>query len=46
MSKETYQQIKRISGEELKELLSDLNNILDLVASNLISDSSLTSTDN
>ena len=39
MSKETYQEIKRISGEELKELLSDLDNIFDLGTSTLMSDS-------
>ncbi len=27
MSKESYQEIKRISGEELKELLSDMENV-------------------
>tara|TARA_B100000579_G_C21995781_1_gene472937 strand:- start:161 stop:274 length:114 start_codon:yes stop_codon:yes gene_type:complete len=30
MSKETYLEIKRVSGEELSELLSDLENIFDL----------------
>ena len=30
MSKETYQEIKRISMEELRELLSDLDNVFDL----------------
>ena len=45
MSKETYQEIKRISGEELKELLSDLDNVFDLVTGILLTDSYLTSTD-
>ena len=30
MSNETYQEIKRISGEELKELLSNLDNVFDI----------------
>ena len=30
MLKETYQEIKKISGEELKELLSTLNNVFSL----------------
>ena len=30
MSKETYQEIKRLSGEELIELLSSLDNVFDL----------------
>ncbi len=30
MSKETYQEIKRISGEELRDLLSDLDKVYDL----------------
>ena len=46
MSKETYQEIKRISGEELRELLSDLDNIFDLGTGTLIGDSYLTSTNN
>tara|TARA_Y100001978_G_C23320155_1_gene257949 strand:- start:112 stop:252 length:141 start_codon:yes stop_codon:yes gene_type:complete len=39
MSKEAYQEIKRISGEELKELLSDLDNIFDLGTGTLMADS-------
>ena len=45
MSKETYQEIKRISGEELKELLSDLDNVFDLGTGTLIGDGSLNSPD-
>ena len=30
MTKETYQEIKRISGEELRELLSALDNVFEL----------------
>ena len=45
MSKETYQEIKRISGEELKELLSNLDNIFDLGTGTLLSDNYLDSTD-
>ena len=45
MSKETYQEIKRISGEELRELLSDLDNLFDLGKGTLKSDSYLTSSD-
>ena len=45
MSKETYQEIKRISGEELKELLSDLDNVFDLGTGNLMGNSYLTSSD-
>ena len=45
MSKETYQEIKRISGEELKELLSNLDNIFDLGTGTLLGDSYLASTD-
>ena len=30
MSKEAYQKIKKISGEELKEILSDLDYVFDL----------------
>ena len=44
MSKETYQEIKRISGEELKELLSNLDNVFDLGTVTLMSDCYLTST--
>ena len=43
MSKETYQEIKRISGEELKELLSNYDNIFDLGTGTLLSDSYLAS---
>ena len=39
MSKETYQEIKRISGEELRELLSDLDNVFELGTVNLMGDS-------
>ena len=45
MSKETYQEIKRISGEELKELLSNLDNIFDLGTGTLLNYSYLASTD-
>ena len=45
MSKETYQEIKRISGEELKELLSNLDNVFDLGTGTLWGDSYLASTD-
>ena len=45
MSKETYQEIKRISCEELKELLSDLDNVFDLGTCNLLGNSYLASTD-
>ncbi len=38
MSKETYQQIKRISGEEFRELLSVLENIFDLATGTFIAD--------
>ena len=30
MSEETYQEIKRISGEELKDLLFNLDSVFDL----------------
>ena len=43
MSKETYQEIKRISGEELKELLSNLDNVFDLSTNTLINSSYLSS---
>ena len=43
--KETYQEIKRISGEELKELLSNLDNVFDLGTGTLLGDSYLASTD-
>ena len=42
MSKETYREIKRISGEELRELLSDLDNVFDLGTGTLMSDGYLT----
>ena len=45
MSKEAYQEIKRISGEELIELLSDLDEILDLGTVTLMGDCYLTTTD-
>jgi len=45
MSKETYQEIKRISGEELKELLSNLDNVFDLGTGTLLGDSYLASAD-
>ena len=45
MSKETYQEIKRISGEELKDLLSNLENVFDLGTGCLLSDSYVASTD-
>tara|TARA_Y100001968_G_C19340656_1_gene709326 strand:- start:902 stop:1051 length:150 start_codon:yes stop_codon:yes gene_type:complete len=38
MSKETYQEIKRISGEELKNILSDLDNIFDTQFESLVLD--------
>ena len=37
MSKEIYQEIKRISGEELRDLLSDLENVFDLGTETLMS---------
>ena len=45
MSKQTYQEIKRISGEELKELLSNLDNIFDLGTGTLLDNSYSASTD-
>ena len=45
MSKETYQEIKRISGEELKELLSNLDNVFDLGTGTLLGESHLVSKD-
>ena len=45
MSKETYQEIKRISGEELRELLSDLDNVFDLGTGTLMSSSFFNSSD-
>ncbi len=38
MSKEAYQEIKRISGEELKDLLSDLDNVYDLGTGTIVGD--------
>ena len=43
MSKETYQEIKRISGEELKELLSNLDNVFDLGTGTLMGNNCMTS---
>tara|TARA_B100000700_G_C14917439_1_gene795383 strand:- start:1047 stop:1184 length:138 start_codon:yes stop_codon:yes gene_type:complete len=43
MSKESYQEIKRITGEELRDLLSDLDYIFDLGTGILLRDSLLTS---
>jgi len=45
MSKETYLEIKRISGEELKELLSNLDNVFDLGTVALLGESYLDSSD-
>tara|TARA_B100001029_G_C14583478_1_gene195234 strand:+ start:108 stop:248 length:141 start_codon:yes stop_codon:yes gene_type:complete len=45
MSKETYQEIKRISGEELRELLSDLDNVFDLGTGTFLGNSYLSSSD-
>ncbi len=45
MSNDTYQEIKRISGEELRELLSDLDNVFDLGTGTLMGDAFLTSSD-
>ena len=45
MSKETYQEIKRISGEELKELLSNLDNVFDLGTVTLLGERHLASSD-
>ena len=45
MTKETYQEIKTLSGEELRDLLSDLDNVFNLGTDALIGDSYLTSTD-
>ena len=45
MSKETYHEIKRISGEELKDLLSDLDNVFDLGTGTLIGDNYLNTDD-
>ena len=38
MSKETYQEIKLISGEELKNLLSDLDSLFEISLANLVLD--------
>ena len=38
MSKETYQELKKISGEELKNLLSDLDNLFDIQLDNFFVD--------
>ena len=46
MSKETYQEIKKISCEELKDLLSDLENVFDLGTETLIGDNVVSSTVN
>ena len=45
MSKDTYQEIKGISGEELKELLSNLDNAFDLGTGTLFGNIYLASTD-
>ena len=45
MTKETYHEIKRMSGEELKELLTNLDNVFDLGTGTLLGDSFLASTD-
>ena len=45
MSKETYQEIKRISGEELREILSDLDNVFDLGTGTLMGDGCLRAND-
>ena len=45
MSKETYQELKRISGEELKDLLSDLDKVFDLGTGTLINDRCLNPND-
>ena len=45
MSKETYQEIKRISGEELRELLSNLDNVFDLGTGTVMGDNHFRSTD-
>ncbi len=45
MSNETYQEIKRISGEELRELLSYLENVFDLGTCTFMGDRYLTSSD-
>ena len=45
MSKEAYHEIKRISGEELKDLLSDLDNVFDLGTGTLIGENYLNTDD-
>ena len=45
MSKETYLEIKRISGEELREILSDLDNVFDLGTITIMADNYFTSMD-
>ena len=45
MSKEAYLEIKRISGEELKELLSDLDNVFDLGTGTLMGEHSISVSD-
>ena len=45
MSKEIYQEIKRISGKELSDLLSDLDNVFDLGTGSLLGESYLNSED-
>ena len=42
MTKESYQEIKRISCEELREILSGLDNVFDLGTGTLMGDSYLT----
>ncbi len=46
MSKEIYQEIKRISGEEFREFLSGLDNEFDISISTLICNRFLNKTDN
>ncbi len=45
MSKETYLEIKRISGEELRELLSNLDNVIELGTCAFMGDSLSTTAD-
>ena len=45
MSKETYQEIKLISGDELNELLSNLDNVFDLGTGTFLGERHLASTD-
>ncbi len=45
MTKETYQEIKRISGEELSVMLSDLENVFDLGTDSLIASNDLAKED-